>query len=151
MSLFEQIKSDALTALKARDSVKTEAIKFLLASLQNKEIEKQGKAGLDARLTDEEVLQVVLSEMKKRRESIELFEKAGRQDLLEPEKKGLEVISQYAPKQLSEQEIEKELKELLPSLGKVEPNVLMKKCAEVFKGRADMGLVSKLAKSLSGK
>ena len=151
MSLFEQIKSDALTALKARDSVKTEAIKFLLASLQNKEIEKQGKAGLDARLTDEEVLQVVLSEMKKRRESIELFEKAGRQDLLEPEKKGLEIISQYAPKQLSEQEIEKELKALLASLGKVEPNALMKKCAEVFKGRADMAVVSKLAKSLHEK
>ena len=151
MSLLETIKADATAAVKARESEKSEALKLLLAALQNREIEKQAKAGLQATLTDEEILQVVLSEMKKRRESIELFEKAGRQDLLEPEKKGLEIISQYAPKQLSEQEIEKELKVLIASLGKVEPNVLMKKCAEVFKGRADMAVVSKLAKSLHEK
>ncbi|KKT85856.1 MAG: hypothetical protein UW85_C0011G0002 [Parcubacteria group bacterium GW2011_GWA1_Parcubacteria_45_10] len=151
MSLLETIKADATAAVKARESEKSEALKLLLAALQNREIEKQAKAGLQATLTDEEILQVVLSEMKKRRESIELFEKAGRQDLLEPEKKGLEIISQYAPKQLSEQEIEKELKALLASLGKVEPNALMKKCAEVFKGRADMAVVSKLAKSLHEK
>lgn len=156
MSLFQQIKSDAQAALKAGDRVKSEAVKFLIASLQNREIEKQAKAGLESFLTDEEVQQAVLSEMKKRRESIEVYEKAGRQDLLDPEKKELEIISQYAPKQLTEQEIEKELKELLASLGTasnaaggVEPNVLMKKCAETFKGRADMGMVSKLAKLLS--
>lgn len=91
--------------------------------------------------------------MKKRRESIEVYEKAGRQDLFDPEKKELEIISQYAPKQLSQEEVEKELKALIESLGKVEFNVLMKKCAEVFKGRAEMGVVSKLAKSFydSGK
>ncbi len=151
MSLFQQIKLDAQTALKAGDRVKSEAVKFLIASLQNREIEKQAKAGLESFLTDEEVRQAVLSEMKKRRESIEVYEKAGRQDLLDPEKKELEIISQYAPKQLTEQEIEKELKELLPSLGKVEQNVLMKECAQRFKGRADMGVVSRMAKSLSEK
>ncbi len=153
MSLFQQIKSDAQTALKVGDRVKSEAIKLLIASLQNREIEKQAKAGLESFLTDEEVQQAVLLEMKKRRESIEVYEKAGRQDLLDPEKKELEIISQYAPKQLSQEEAEAELKTLILSLGKVEPNVLMKKCAETFKGRADMGMVSKMAKSFydSGK
>lgn len=153
MSLQEQIKSDATQALKSGDKQRYEAIKLLIAALQNREIEKQAKAGLTAVLTDEETVQVVLSEMKKRREAIEVYEKAGRQDLLDQEKKELEIISVYAPKQLSEAEIEVELKTLIQSLGKVEPNVLMKKCAETFKGRADMGLVSKLAKSFydSGK
>ena len=147
MSLFQQIKLDAQTALKAGDKVKSEAIKFLIAALQNREIEKQAKAGLESFLSDDEVQQTVLSEMKKRRESIEVYEKAWRQDLLEQEKFELEIIFQYAPKQLSQEEVETELKSLVQSLGKVEPNVLMKKCAEVFKGRADMGMVSKLAKS----
>ncbi len=147
MSLLETIKADATKALKAGDKFKYEAIKLLIATLQNREIEKQAKAGREAFLSDDEVQQTVLSEMKKRRESIEVYEKAGRQDLLLQEKKELEIISTYAPKQLSEAEVEAELKNLVQSLGKVEINVLMKKCAETFKGKADMAMVSKLVRS----
>ncbi|MEW5805319.1 MAG: GatB/YqeY domain-containing protein [Patescibacteria group bacterium] len=157
MTLLETIKSDTINALKSGDKFKYEALKLLLASLQNKEIDKQGKAGLEAVLTDKEVQEVVLSEIKKRREAIEVYEKAGRQDLAEQEKKELEIISVYAPKQLSETEIKKELEELIAPLGSapnaagaVEMGVLMKECAQKFKGRADMGLVSKIAKELLG-
>jgi len=149
MSLFETIKSDAIKALKERDKFKYESLKFLIAALQNKEIEKQAKAGLSAVLTEEEIVQAILSEMKKRKESIDGYEKAQRQDSADQEKKELEIISQYAPKQLTESEIETELKTLIASLGSVETNVLMKKCAEAFRGRADMGVVSKMVRELS--
>lgn len=148
MGLRERLRTEATAALKSGDRLKYETLKFLLAVLQNKEIEKQGRVGLSATLTEEEIQAVILAEIKKRQEAIAVYERAGREDLVNQERAELAVIAQYAPQQLSEAEIETELKVLLQSLGKVELGVLMKKAAETFRGRADMKVVAQKAKEL---
>lgn len=151
--LFEQIKAEVISALKAHDSRRAEALKLLLAALQNQVIEKRTKQKLDhdEPLTEAEVLEVILREIKKRKESVESYEKGGRKDLADQEKFELEILSVYAPKQLSEEEIRQELSEIVKKLSPgFAFNDLMKAASPQFKNRAEMGLVSKIAKELVG-
>lgn len=100
MTIVKQLDSDLKEALKSRDSLKLSVIRMLKASLKNKEIEKMKE------LTDDDVLSVLLSHSKQRKESIEQFNLAGRTDLAQKEQKELEIIQYYLPKQLSNKEID---------------------------------------------
>jgi len=100
VTIVKQLDSDLKEALKSRDSLKLSVIRMLKASLKNKEIEKMKE------LTDDDVLSVLLSHSKQRKESIEQFNLAGRTDLAQKEQKELEIIQYYLPKQLSNKEID---------------------------------------------
>ncbi len=100
MNIIKKLDSDLKEALRSKDSLKLSVIRMIKASLQNKQIEKMKE------LTDDEVISVLLSQSKQRKESIRQFTLAGRIELAEKEQKELEIVEQYLPKQLSIEEID---------------------------------------------
>jgi len=91
MSLKEKLQEDLKNAMKAKDSVKLEVVRSVVTGIKNLEVQKMGEAD------DNDVLQVIKQEVKKRREAIEMYQKAGRTDLLEREKAELSVLESYLP------------------------------------------------------
>lgn len=150
MTLKDKIQEDLKNAMIAKDELRLSTIRMLKSSLQYFEIQKGG-AGYTA--TDEDVLEVVGKEIKKRRESIEMFEKGGRQELADKENKELEILQTYLPEQLSENEIRKLVDEAISQtnastiqdMGKV-----MGFLSPQTKGKADGSLVSSIVKEKLG-
>lgn len=144
-STIEKLDAELKEALKSKDELKVSVIRMIKASLKNKSIEKMGT------LTDDDILSVLSSMAKQRRESIEQFTSAGRADLAEKEKKELEIVQSYLPKQLSLQEIDEIIRSAIKEcnasssgdMGKV-----MKIVAPKTKGVADGKVVSQRVKEL---
>ena len=153
MDLKGKIKQNLSAALKEKRTLEVLVLRQLLAAILNKEKEKRFKAKeeKDIQLTDEEVIEVISSEAKKRRESIVEFEKGKRQDLVEKEKKELEILKKYLPEQLSEKEIRKLVEEAISETGAKEIKDMGKVMSELMpkvRGKADGSLVSKIVKEL---
>lgn len=144
--LKDKIQEDLKAAMIARDEAKLSAIRMLKSALQYYEIQKGG-AGYTA--TDEDVIDVIGREIKKRKESIDLYEKGGRQELADKEKAEVEVLQAYLPEQMSEDEVrllvEEAIKQtgasFMQDMGRVMGTLISK-----TKGKADAGLVSQLVK-----
>jgi len=100
MNLKEQVIADLTTAMKARDAARTSTLRMVKAALMNREIEKHGE------LDDEEMLKLLRSMVKQRRDSIEQFTKGGRQDLVDHEQAEVAVIEAYLPQGASAEEID---------------------------------------------
>jgi len=100
MTLKEQISSDMTAAMKAGNKAHTSALRMVKAAMQNREIEKGGA------LDDEELMKLLRSLVKQRRDSIEAYDKGNRQDLVAKEKAEIEVIEAYLPQAASQEEIE---------------------------------------------
>lgn len=140
-----KIKADLLKALKSGDELRVGTLRFLLSAAQNAAIAK----GKGAVLTEQELVEVLQKQAKQRRESVEAYEKGSRADLAEREKKELEIIQEYLPEMLPEEEIRRLVEEAIKEvdgkgpqdMGKV-MGVLMPK----IKGRADGSVVSKVVK-----
>ena len=115
MSMNDQVGADITAAMKARDASRLSALRMLKAAVMNKSVEK----GRD--LDDAEVLQVVASLVKQRRESIEQFANAGRTDLVEKETAELSVLSQYLPPAASAEEIEAAVAAAIAETGAASP------------------------------
>ena len=99
-SLEEQIEQDFLTAFKAKnDEILVSILRLLKTAIKNAEIAKKDK------LTNEEILKVISSEVKKHKDSIEAYQQGGRADLLEQEQKELVILDQYLPEQLSDDKV----------------------------------------------
>ncbi|MEK7110747.1 MAG: GatB/YqeY domain-containing protein [Patescibacteria group bacterium] len=135
MSLLSRISEDIKTAQKAVEAVHLNTLRFLMAQLQNREIEKRG-SGSAGPLTDEETLQVIQREAKKRREAIELYRAGNRADLATKEEAELDIISAYLPAQFGEAEIAAVIDRLVAK-GPREFNAIMKMAMAELKGRAD--------------
>jgi uncharacterized protein len=144
--LKQKIQEELKQAMLARDVLKTSVLRMLKSGITYYEIQKGG-AGYEA--TDEDVLSVIQKEAKQRRDSIEEFKKAGRQELVDKEAKELEMLQLYLPQQMGEEEIKTIVKtaidqtgaKVITDMGKV-MGVLMPK----VKGKADGGLVSKIVR-----
>jgi uncharacterized protein len=100
MSLKEQIVADMTAAMKAKDAARTSTLRMLKAAMVNREIEKGGE------LDDEELSKLLRSQLKQRRDSVEQYEKGGRQDLVDKETAEIVVIERYLPQAASTEEIE---------------------------------------------
>lgn len=161
MELKNRIQQELNLATKERRELETLVLRQLSAAVLNKEKEKRyklskEKAGIseeglekESRLIDEEVVGVVSSEVKKRREAIEGFEKGNRQDLVEKEKKELEILQKYLPEQLSEEELKKLVQAAIDKVNAKEMKDMGKIMAELMpkiKGRVDGSLVNKIVK-----
>ena len=141
-----QLQEELKQSMLAKDAVKTSVLRLLLSAINYYEINKGG-AGYEA--TKEDVLAVVQKEAKQRRESIEQFQNAGRQDLVEKETKELAILQKYFPEQMSEEEVRKLVGDAITQtgatsmqdIGKV-MGVLMPK----VKGKADGSLVNSVVK-----
>ena len=146
--LHQKITEDLKTAMKAGKEFEVGVLRFLLSSLHNKEIEKKSK-GLEPTLSDEEIIEILSREAKKRKEAIEMYTEGGRNDLVEKEEKELEIIKQYLPEQLSEEEIEKIVVATIEKIGVKDIKALGRVMGEVMKelkGKADASLVSEIVK-----
>jgi len=107
MSLKERIVSDLTAAMKAKDAPRLSALRMVKASVMNREIEKGGE------LSDEEMTKTLQSLVKQRRDSIEQYEKAGRQELADKESAEIEVIEAYLPQAATREEIEQAVAEAI--------------------------------------
>jgi len=143
MGLKERLREDLTTAIKARDGLRSSTLRMVLTSITNAEV-----AGKESReLTDEDVLGVLTSESKKRREAAEAFADAGRDEQAEKEKAEAAVIADYLPEQLTTEEIDALVKDTIDELGVRDDG--MKAMGRVMgvltpktKGRADGGAVA---------
>ena len=144
MNLTQHINEDLKTAMKSGNKLRLETLRMLRAQIIEFE-----KKGLDRPMTEDDEMSILLSASKKRKEAIEIFTKAGRMELVEQETKELGIISEYLPKQLSRENAEKIVENLIQQsgaasmkdLGKVMP-IAMKE----LKGKIDSKVISEIVK-----
>ena len=148
MALYTQITDDLKTAMKAGDRARVDAIRFALAGLNSFQKEKQAKEP-GATITDEEVVTVLQKDVKRRKESIELFKQGKRDDLVEKEETDLAIIAAYIPKELTRAEIEKIVADAIAG-GAKDFNGVMKEAMKAVKGRADGKTVGEVIKEKLG-
>ena len=149
MGLKEKLQSDLTDAIRSRAEVKSGTIRMLLAAITTEEV--SGKAARV--LTDAEIITVLSREAKKRREAVEAYVAAKRTDLADKEKSEGDVISEYLPAQLSEDEIKKMIADAIAETGASGPagmGQVMKVLSPKIAGKADGGLVSGLVKAALG-
>lgn len=142
--LEQKISADYIQAMKNKDTVKSSALSFLRAQIKNLIIEKRTD-----KLEDADVIVIIKKQVKQRQESIAQFEKGGRADLAEKEKREMEILQGYLPQQASEQETEAAVRQVIAETGassmKDMGNV-MKAALAKLEGRADNKIVSDLVK-----
>lgn len=144
----QAINNDLKEFLKAGKSFEAGVLRLMMAAFKNKEIVKRGIAQ-DEKLSDEEIIDLLMKEVKKRREAAEIYKKGGREDLAEKENKETEVIKKYLPAEFPREEIEKIISEAIAAVGAKNHKDIGKTMAEAskkLKGRADMVLVSEIIK-----
>jgi uncharacterized protein YqeY len=144
MSLKERITEDMKAAMRARDSERLGTIRLLTAAMKQKEVDER------VELDDVAVIGIVDKMLKQRKDSIEAFEKAGRQDLADKEKAEVGVLQGYLPARLSSGEIAAEVKAIVAELGAKGPADMGKVMGAVkakLAGKADMGQVSAAVKA----
>jgi uncharacterized protein len=151
--LKEQIKANTTEAQKAGNELVVGTLRMLSAAVISKEKEKKFKEKLegDAVLIDDEIISVITSEIKKRKDAIVLYEKGNRPELADKEKKEIEILIKYLPEQLSEDELKKMISESIEKTGAKEIKDMGKVMANLnpkIKGKADGGQVSKIIKEL---
>jgi uncharacterized protein YqeY len=147
MELRERIDTDIKQALKSGAKDKLSALRMLSAALKNKQIDKRRP------LTEEEVVETVRTLIKQRKDSIEQFAKGGRQDLVDKETAEVAVLEVYLPKQLSREELEAMVRDVVGrtgAKGAKDMGKVMKELVPLVGGRADGKQLSELVKHALG-
>ena len=142
MSLLDRLNEDMKQAMKSKEKEKLSVIRMLKAALQNEAI-KQG----NKQLSEDEELTVLSREVKQRKDSLHEFEKAGREDLAQKIREELEIVSNYMPEQLSENEVEELVRKAIADTGastKADMGKVMGALMPNVKGKADGALVSRI-------
>jgi len=128
-------------AQKARDSLTLNTIRCVISEIKNREID------LRRELDDEEIISLVSTQIKKRKEAAILFDKGGRTDLSEKENQEMVILQKYLPEQVSEEDLKNRIQEVILELGIVDIKdlgMVMKTIIPEFKGRADNGQIKNL-------
>jgi len=139
--LIEKIQTDLKSFLKNHQTAEVVTLRFLLADCQNVKIDKRRE------LSDEETIEIIQRQIKSHSDSITAFEKGGRLDLVAKEKREAEILQNYLPRQLTDEEISGLIKETLQEVGisdKKEMGKVMGAISPKLKGRADKGRVARL-------
>ena len=155
----EKLQQDIKEALKAGDASKRLCLSMIMNAIKNRELEKRTKLSKtekdasklekESELNDEEIIEVIGSEVKKRKESMESYEKGGRPELAQKEKEELDILMDYMPKQMSEDEVREEVKKVIQEIGASGAKDMGKVIGAVMakvKGKADGQTVSKFVK-----
>lgn len=132
--LKDQLNGDLKKYLKEKNTVALNSVRSVITEIKNQEVEK-GKE-----LSDEEIMKLIKKQVKMREDSIEQFEKAGRIDLVDKEKKELELLKEYLPEELSEEELNKIVEETIKEVNassKKDFAKVMKAVMQKAQGRAD--------------
>ncbi len=144
--LKDKLQEDLKQSMLARDELRTSVIRMVKSAINYYEIQKGG-AGYEA--TDEDVLTVITQQAKQRRDSIDQFKTAGRDELVEKETKELDILQTYLPAQMGEEEIRKIVEEAIAQTGASSAQDMGKVMGALMskvKGKADGSLVSKIVK-----
>jgi uncharacterized protein len=164
--LKKQIQSFANEALKSGDHFLLETLRMLLAALTTKEKDKRYKISKEkpditeedlakeSELTDEQIIEVVSSEIKKRKDAVALYEQGNRPELAERESKEIDILKKYLPEQLSEDELKKIIQESIKKTGATEMKDTGKIMADIMpqvKGKADGSEISRIIKQILSK
>lgn len=145
--LKQRLSQEMKESLKAGEKVRLSALRLLSAAVKNREVE------LRREVSDEEFLEVVAREVKRRKEAAEAYEKGNRQDLVDREREEQAILEVYLPAGLSDPEVEALIDEAISATGASEPGELGKVMAHVMakaKGRVDGGKVNALVRSRLG-
>ena len=141
--LKEKLQQEMKDALKSGNSKKRTLLGMVLSAVKNKEIEKK------CELAEEDVIGVISSEIKKRKDAIEQYEKGGRPELAEGEKKEAEMLMVYMPEQMSEEAVRNEIKKTITETGAKDVKEIGKVIGAVMakiKGKAEGQVVSRIVK-----
>jgi uncharacterized protein YqeY len=147
MLLQERLINEMKEAMRSGDKNKVSVIRMVRSSLKNKEIEK-GKGKL---LSEEEVIQVIVSSVRQRRDSIDEFKKGGRLDLADKEEAEIRILQTFLPEQITNEELVKTIKETIEevkAVGIKDMGQVMKILMPKIIGKADPASVSKIAKEI---
>jgi len=159
--LKQEIKNDVGDALKAGDEICLSTLRMLLAAILSREKEKRYKISKSepglaeeelqkkSELKDEEIIEVVYSEIKKRKDAAIMFRQGSRVELADKEEKEIGILQKYLPEQISEEELKKIAKSAIEKIGAKDLKDMGKVMAEIMpkiKGKADAGSASKLVK-----
>ncbi|PKP57300.1 glutamyl-tRNA amidotransferase [Candidatus Atribacteria bacterium HGW-Atribacteria-1] len=145
LSLEEVIFNDMKKALKENEKLKLSTLRLIRAAIKNAEISKKDM------LTEDEVIGVVTNNLKKLEESLDIFIKGQRPELADKAKKEIEIVKKYLPEQLSEEEVEKIVKDTIIKFGfKGIQNIgpAMREIIPQLKGKADGKMVNKIVRGL---
>ena len=137
-----------MEAYKARNTEVSDTLRLLSSALQNRAIEKKGKGESDI-LTDDDVLEIIRREVKRRKDAVVLYTQGNRADLAAQEEKELKVLEVYLPTLMSEDEVVKSIDAILAGMGPVDAKEFGKIMGVVMKelkGKADAALVTKVLK-----
>ena len=168
--LKQTIQTATTEAMKAKDQFLVGTLRMLLASIITKEKDKRYKISKDpafakasageenleklSQLTDEEIIEVISSEIKKRKDAIVLYERGDRPELAEREQKEIEILKKYLPEQLSEEVLKKLVAESIANTGAKEMKDMGKVMADLapkVKGKADNSEISMIVKEILSK
>jgi uncharacterized protein YqeY len=147
VSLVQQLDQDMKAAMKQKDKETLSTIRMVRASIKKVEIDNRGE------LSDDQALEVLVREIKQRKDSLQEYEKAGRDDLASKEKREIEILSTYLPKQLTEEELRAIVDKAIAETGatsKKEMGKVMGAVLPLVKGRADSKQVNQLVQQLLG-
>jgi len=150
MSLKDKIESQYNNSIKEKDSNSINTLRLIKSAIKDKEISLRGKQDT---LSESDILNLLQSLIKQRKDSIEAFEKANRNDLIENELNEIKVIEMFLPKQMNENETILAIKNVIKEnnfSSLKDMGALMKIIKEKYTGKIDMGLVGKIAKSSLG-
>ena len=142
-TLLDKLQNEMKKALKSKDKERLSVIRMLISEIKKEQIDKKKD------LSDDEILKIIQRYAKQRREAIEQYKKANRQDLVEKEEKELNIVLEFLPEQLTEEEITKIVEESINEVGAnsiKDMGKVMKVVMEKVKGRADGSIVSKIVR-----
>ena len=143
--MLEKITKDIVDAMKNKDTLKLQTLRMLKGSIDLERINKK----LD-KVSDDDIVVIIGKQIKTRKESILEFEKGNRQDLIDKTNEEIKILEQYMPEQLSEEEINNIIDEIITSINATsikQMGLVMKEASSKLKGKADMSLVSNIIKS----
>ncbi len=141
MDLKQTLLSDLKEAMKARNSLKVDTLRILSSEIKNREIDTRET------LSDDEILGLVTTQIKRRKEAAVQYEKGGRPELKEKEEKEMEILTAYLPKQATDDELKHRINEIVEETGASgmkDMGKIMKPLAAEFKGKADGGRLKTL-------
>ncbi|MBS1515629.1 MAG: GatB/YqeY domain-containing protein [Bacteroidetes bacterium] len=145
MSLKDTINEDLKNAMKAGEAARLETLRSIRA-----EILKMDKSGMNREMTPEEEIALLTKQAKQRKESIEMFAAAGRQDLVDKEQVQFDIISEYLPKQISQEEAEEVINKIIADTGASTAKdfgKVMGAAAKELKGKIDGKIIQEIVKS----
>lgn len=148
--LREQIKDALKTAMLAKDNQKTSTIRLILAAIKDRDIASRG-TGKDGLISNDDILQLLQSMIKQRKESIAMYEKGGRKDLVAGEQAEIETIQAFLPEQMNEDDMKKAVEEIIAAAGASglkDMGKVMAALREQYAGRMDFAQASGVVKNI---